>query len=227
MSDETSNPGKQAAAGLIKLSLVLRHQAWQDSGQRGLTPTQSQILDLIAALGSGVTVSAVAQHLSVTKGSASVAVSALEKKDLIRKEADSIDGRVIHLILTRSGRREAQRSTQRPEVISQAIDTLPDAERGGLLRGLIGVIRSLQDQGNIPTSRMCAECRFFRPNLHPGQKKPHHCNFIDAAIADVDLRIDCAEMEPADPDLRPQLMEALFSGTSFNPSPSPNKDPRK
>lgn len=211
----------QVAAGLIKLSLVLRNQAWQDAGQRGLTPTQSQILSLVAALGPGVTVSVVAQQMSVTKGSASVAVSTLVKKDLLRKEADSEDGRVVNLILTRSGRREAQRSSQWPELMVSAIDTLPDAEQGGFLRGLTGVIKNLQEAGKIPMSRMCAECRFFRPNHHPGQEKSHHCSFIDAAIGDADLRIDCAEMEVAEPDQRAQIMGALFSGAPLNPSPNP------
>ncbi len=216
------SPGRQVTSGLIKLSMVLRHQAWQESGKRGLTPTQSQVLAVVAALGRGVTVSSVAQHLSVTKGSASVAVSALEEKDLLRKMADPSDGRVVHLVLTRTGRREAQRSTQWPEVVVQSIGALPDTEQGGFLRGLIGVIRNLQEQGAIPTSRMCTECRFFRPNQNPGQDKPHHCNFIDAAIADADLRIDCAEMEPADADVRPQLLEALFSGHSIDPTRDPD-----
>lgn len=219
------DPGTQITAGLFKLALVLRHQAWQASGQRGLTPTQSQILALVAAIGPGVPVSAVAQHLSVTKGSASVAVSALEKKGLLRKEADPADGRVVRLKLTGSGRREAQRSTQWPEIVVQAVNTLPHAEQGGFLRGLTGLIRNLQEQGGVPTSRMCIECRFFRPNHYPGQDKPHHCDFIQAAIADADLRIDCAEMEPAAPDVREQLLAALFSGKQFAPSDPSSKDP--
>ncbi|MDF1800757.1 MAG: MarR family winged helix-turn-helix transcriptional regulator [Planctomycetota bacterium] len=221
-----SAPGQQVTVGLVKLSLVLRHQAWQSSGKRGLTPTQSQVLALVATLGTGVTVSLVAEHLSVTKGSASVAISALEKKGLLEKRPDPNDGRVVHLKLTRGGRAEAKRSTQWPEVLVQAIDSLPDTEQGGFLRGLIGVIRNLQAQGQIPTSRMCAECRFFRPNQYPGTEKLHHCDFIDEPIADVDLRIDCAEMEPADPAVRPKLMEALFSGAQLTPTQAPDREER-
>ncbi len=210
--EPTAEPGIQITAGLFKLALVLRHQAWQASGQRGLTPTQSQILALLSAIRPGVQVSAVAQHLSITKGTASEAVSALERKNLLHKEADPADGRAVILKLTRSGRREAKRSEQWPEIVVQAINALPSAEQGGFLRGLIGLIRTLQEQGVIPTSRMCAECRFFRPNHHPGQEKPHCCRYLDAPIADVELRVDCAEMEPAAADVRPRLMEALFAG---------------
>lgn len=226
-SDELkSEPGAQITAGLFKLALVLRHQAWQASGQRGLTPTQSQVLVLIAALGPGVQVSAVAQHLSVTKGTASEAVSALVRKNLLSKQADPADGRVVRLVLTRSGRSEAQRSAQWPEIVVQAVKALPNAEQGGLLRGLIGLISNLQEQGAIPTSRMCAECRFFQPNRYSGRDKPHHCSFLGAAIGNAELRTDCAEMEPAAVDARPLLVEALFSGTQFNPSIFTGKDLR-
>lgn len=228
---ETASAPAQITAGLVKLSLALRHQAWQVSGQSGLTPTQAQILVLVESLGAtGVSVSTVAQQLSVTKGTASGAVSALERKGLVRKKADSSDGRAVVLELTRKGRREAERSAQWPDVVLGAIGTLPRAEQVAFLRALIGVIRNLQERGAIPTARMCAQCRFFRPNQYPGRDKPHHCAYLEAPIADVDLRIDCDEMEPAEIDLQPQLLEALYAGTSIdafskNP-PNPTKGAR-
>ncbi len=213
---EKASAPAQITAGLVKLSLALRHQAWQASGRSGLTPTQAQILFLVESLGSSaVSVSTVAEQLSVTKGTASEAVSALERKGLLRKEADSSDGRAVVLELTRKGRREAQRSAQWPDVVLSAIGALPRVEQAAFLRALIGVIRNLQERGAIPTARMCAQCRFFRPNQYPGRDKPHHCAYLEAPIADVDLRIDCNEMEPAEIDLQPRLIEALYAGRSI------------
>ncbi|MEM7233348.1 MAG: MarR family transcriptional regulator [Planctomycetota bacterium] len=216
-TNQPTEAGDQITAGLFKLALVLRHQAWQSSGQRGLTPTQSQILALVGALEPGVSVSFIAKHLSITKGTASEAVSALERKELVRKEADPNDGRALILRLTRKGRREAQQSAQWPEVVVQAVNALPAAEQGGFLRGLLGLIGVLQERGAIPTSRMCAECRFFRPNEYPGRDKQHHCAYLEAPIADSELRIDCAEMEPAEVEVRSLLMGALFAGTKLPP----------
>ena len=216
---ETTGAPAQITAGLVKLSLALRHQAWQDSSQRGLTPTQSQILALIDTLGAtAVSVSTVAEQLSITKGTASEAVSALERKQLLRKEADSSDGRAVVLKLTRTGRRKAELAAQWPDVVVAAVGALRSTEQAAFLKGLIGVIRNLQDSGAIPTARMCAQCRFFRPNQYPGQKKPHRCAYIEAPIANVELRIDCAEMELAEAGLQPQLVEALFSGKRLDSS---------
>ncbi len=204
--------GQQAAAGLSKLSLVLRHQAWQASGRQGLTPTQAQILAHIASADGVVSVSNIADSLSITKGTASEAVSALERKGLIRKVRDPNDGRALILELTSRGRAEATQSAQRPEVVVNAVDALPDSEKAGFLRGLTGVIRTLQQQGAVPTGRMCTECRYFRPNRYRGKKKPHRCEYLKSAIADVQLRLDCPEMEPASPSVREQLVSLLFEG---------------
>lgn len=207
----------QIVTGLLKLSLVLRHEAWQASGQRGLTPTQSQILALLASLGP-LSPTAVARHLAVTKGTASEAASTLERKELLRKEPDPKDGRAIVLKLTRRGSNEAQRSTQWPDLVFAAAESLPLDQQGALLRSLTGLVRNLQEQGAVPTSRMCAQCRFFQPNRYPGQEKAHHCSFLGSPIADVDLRMDCAEMEPANAELQPMLAQALLDGTQLDSS---------
>ncbi|MGB0951710.1 MAG: MarR family winged helix-turn-helix transcriptional regulator [Planctomycetota bacterium] len=213
MATDSSDPSStQIAAGLFKLALALRHLSWQSSGSRGLTPTQSQILTLMTTLGPGTSVSKVAQHLAITKGTASESISTLERKKLLSKVPNPEDGRKVMLQLSRKGRREAQLSMQWPEVIVGSVEELPQEEQSGLLRGLIGLIMNMQEKGAIPTSRMCTECRFFQPNRYQGKDRPHHCKFLDSPIANVDLRIDCAEMEPAAADARPHLLEAFLTG---------------
>lgn len=218
MSTNPPDPNSTHAnisAGLFKLALVLRHESWKSSGERGLTPTQSQVLALLATLGDGLGVTEVAEHLAITKGTVSAAVTTLERKGLIVKEAHTDDGRAVVLKLSKAGRRDAKRLAQWPELLVDAIDTLPSEEQAGLLRGLLGLIRGLQERGAIPLSRMCIECRFFHPNRYVGTERPHHCAYLDAPLANVDLRIDCAEMEPASETVRPQLLRALFGGADF------------
>jgi len=208
-------PATRIAAGLFKLALVIRHQSWKAAGERGLTPTQSQILALLASLPGDTGVKALAEQLSITMGTASEAVSALERKELLTKANSPTDGRAVVLKLTRRGRGQAKKCREWPEVLVDAAHTLPTAEQAGFLRGLVGMIRSLQEQGAVPTTRMCVGCRYFRPNEYPGSEKAHHCGYLDTAIADVDLRIDCDDMEPASEAASPQLMEALFAGTAL------------
>lgn len=202
-------------AGLAKLSLVMRHEAWRASGRRGLTPTQSQILTMIAGSREPLGIKSIAEHLAVTMGTASEAVSSLVEKGLARKEARADDGRAVFVALTAKGKREASKAAEWPESMLGAIKSLPDQEQAGLLRGLIGMVRSLQEQGAVPTARMCVGCRYFRPNEYPGQSKPHHCRFIDAPIADADLRLDCEEMEPVEAVDRARLWRVFIEGEPF------------
>lgn len=199
-------------AGLAKLALVMRHEAWKASGQRGLTPTQSQILAVVAGSRQPLGIKAIAEQLAVTMGTVSEAVSTLAEKELVEKRPDPEDGRAIVVHLTRAGRRDASKAEQWPDTIRSAAESLPPTEQSALLRGLVGMVRSLQLQGSVPTSRMCVECRFFRPNEHAGTEKPHHCQFIDAPIADADLRLDCDDMEPAPPSDRERLWTLLVEG---------------
>jgi DNA-binding MarR family transcriptional regulator len=216
--DPASNdgPAERIVAGLFKLALVQRHESWRASGGRGLTPTQSQILALLANPREDGGVSGLAERLSLTKGTVSEAVSALERKGLVRKTPSPHDARARVVALTATGRREAVRAARWPEVLVQAVDGLPAREQAAFLRGLSGMIRALQERGAVPLARMCAGCRFFRPNAHLGQAKAHHCDYLDTAISDVDLRLDCNEMEPAEEELRPLLLEALLTGSTLD-----------
>lgn len=216
LSTNAPDPGDRIMAGLAKLSLVMRHEAWQAAGARGLTPTQSQILAILDGTSTPMGVKSIAQHLAVTVGTASGAISTLVTKGLVSKGTDEADGRAIVLKLTARGREVARQAAQWPDAMLEAIKTLPQNEQAGLLRGLVGMVRALQEQGAVPTARMCVGCRYFRPNEYPGQPKPHHCQFIDAPIGDTDLRFDCHEMEPVAPSVQPVLWNVFLNGTPLD-----------
>jgi DNA-binding MarR family transcriptional regulator len=212
-SDHNPDTGTsdQVATGLAKLALVFRHDAWRATGEHGLTPTQAQILTVIAAAREPAGLSAVADALAITAGTASAAVSTLVDKGLVRKERAADDGRAIVLKLTRRGT-SAVKASQWPASVLSAVAALSSPDQAGLLRGLIALIRELQDRGAVPTQRMCTGCRHFRPNEYPGQPRQHHCMYIDAPIGDSELRIHCAEMEPADDAMTNRLWNVFVEG---------------
>lgn len=213
-------------AGLSKLSLVMRHESWRSAGKRGLTPTQAQILSILAGSAAPLGLKEVARQMAITMGTASEALSSLVAKGLVRKGKSESDGRAIVLALTRSGEREAATAAAWPASLVNAIEALPEPERAGLLRGLVGMIRTLQEQGSVPTARMCVGCTYFRPNEYPGQAKAHHCMLIDAPIGDTDLRIDCGEMEPIGNELAPKLWSVFLNGQPLdNQGPGRRRSP--
>jgi len=189
----TQLPGHDSTAslvttGLAKIGLVLRHEAWRERTDTGLTPTQSQILVLLGSRGRPATLGELAAELGVSAPTASDSVAALSKKGLISKQR----GRTLAIALTAAGRRESERASRWPDVLLEAVEALSLEEQGVFLRGLTKMIGVLQDQGRIPVARMCATCTFFRPNVHDPEW-PHHCAFADVAFGDRHLRLDCAD----------------------------------
>jgi hypothetical protein len=75
------------------------------------------------------------------------------------------------------------------------------------------MIGALQQRGEIPVSRMCPTCRFFRPHVHDDPVRPHHCAFVDAPFGDAQLRIECDDHEDAPAEHVARSREALAGGS--------------
>lgn len=199
--DRQSEPlGARIAAGLHKIGLALRHQAWQAAGGGGIRPTQGQILVALAA-GAELRPTAIAERLAVSLPTVSDSVRVLVDKGLVVKVPDRDDARATRLRLTPAGRREAAGASSWPDFLVAAVDSMSGPEQEAFLAALVKMIHALQVRGQIPVSRMCTSCRFFRPYEHDDGKRPHHCAYVDAPLGPGHLRLDCAEHEPADPAL--------------------------
>ncbi len=185
--------GRRVTTGLAKVGLALKHQAWAEAGGRGLTPTQGQVLALLRANPAGLRLGALASELGVTAATTSDSVSALQRKGLVVKAPLAGDGRAVVVRLTPAGTREAAAAAAWPDFLLEAVDELSPAEQAAFLRGLVTMIRTLQERGRIPVARMCVSCRFFRPYHHRDPDRPHHCAFVDAPFGDGGLRLDCPD----------------------------------
>jgi DNA-binding MarR family transcriptional regulator len=184
---------RRVTTGLAKVGLALKHQAWAEAGGRGLTPTQGQALALLRANPGGLRLGELAAQLGVTAATTSDSVAALARKGLVAKLPLAGDGRAVLVRLTPAGVREAAAAAAWPDFLLEAVDQLEPAEQAAFLRGLVTMIRTLQQRGRIPVARMCVSCRFFRPYRHPGEALPHHCAFVDAPFGDGELRLDCPD----------------------------------
>lgn len=184
----------QLSDGLARLAALARQEDWSTGEVEGLTPTQGDILRLLAARPQGTRLTTIAAQLQVSQPTASDAASTLERKGLLAKQADPLDGRAVLLSATRSGKALAKRW---PAGFGSVADSLSVDDQTALLGILTRAIFKLQRQGAISPQRMCLSCRHFRADAHPGKSRQHHCGFIDAPIGDADLRIECADHEEA------------------------------
>jgi len=185
---------RRLSIALAKVGLALRTRAWQEAGERGLTPTQAQILALLeGGRDSSSRLAHLAEGLGVTAATASEAVAALVRKGLVTSRRSAHDARARQIGLTRAGRQQARKAAGWTDFLRAAADTLEPDEQAVFLRGLVKMIRELQERGQIPVSRMCVTCSYFLPNVHPESATPHHCAFVDAAFGDRSLRLDCGD----------------------------------
>lgn len=184
----------QLAFGLARLAAIARQDDWRAGEIEGLTPTQGDILRALLQRSDGMRVSAIAVHLNVTQPTASDAIAALERKQLVDRLADPTDGRAHIMRPSRKGRALAKRW---PASFGAVIESLSKKDQAALLGIVTRAIDALQRTGAISRQRMCLSCRFFEKDTHPGAQHPHHCRFIDAPLSEGDLRVDCPDHEEA------------------------------
>ena len=191
MADEVSN---KLLGGLNRISLAMRSAAWGEATESGLTPTQSQILAIIAARGAQSPRSGdAADALGITPQTASVAIAALVQKGLVVKAPDMNDRRAASLRLTRQGEVAARVATQWPDFLTSAVQELDGAERQTFVRILTKLIRRLQVDGEIVPQRLCVTCAHFQS----ARGTPYHCAFFNQDMSEVELRLDCTEHRAA------------------------------
>jgi len=183
------------AAGLEKIGLAMKSRTWRREGRAGLGPLQRQVLTLLRAMpNKSAQVSAIAEELVVRLPTASEVVATLERKRLVKRRRSMRDGRIVTVELTARG---ARACVGMPNHLAAATGALSSAEQIVFLKGLMKVIRTLQERGEITVARMCVSCRYFRPNQYDDAAQPHHCDYLNAPFGDQALRLECAEYEPA------------------------------
>jgi len=188
--------------GFERIALVLRSDLWMASGKAGLNPTQAQALALLAERAGGLRAKEIAAHLAVSPPTIADTLAALDRKGLVARAQDPADARAMRVILTDEGQKVGRALAQSKSQVTMALAMLSPDQQADLLLSQIRIIRSLQLAGAIPEQRICVSCRHFRPNAYPGAAQPHHCAFVNAAIGDRDLRLDCGEHEAADPSIQ-------------------------
>lgn len=193
LEKSTEPINRRVAAGLAKIAMALRNRSWQEAGPRGITPTQGQILAFLHLQPEPAMLGAIAAGVAISDPTACDSVQTLVKKGLVKKVRAAVDRRARAISLTAPGRREAGRVAGWPDFLADAVEALPPAEQEALLRGLVKTIRVLQEAEEIPVSKMCVTCHYFRPNVHDDPRRPHHCAYVDAPFGDSLIRIECAE----------------------------------
>jgi DNA-binding MarR family transcriptional regulator len=199
--DGTPDISARIVVAISRLSTVLRAGMWEFATTESLNPAQADILQLLRDRTEGVRLTWLAAQLSVSLASVSDSVSTLASKGLVLKARATDDGRASALWLTDEGKLVAKRLASALSFADDAVARLDSVVQEQLLITLFRLIVELQKSKRCPALRACPSCRFFEPNVFPSEPSPHHCALVKAPLAISFLRIDCAEHQPAEPEV--------------------------
>lgn len=184
------------AVTLERVGHVVRTLLWRQAYANGLSPIQTQLVVHLANQVDPPRVSDLAAEFDVSLATVSDALSALRRKELIRREPGPTDRRSNVFALTGTGARLAKQLTHWSDPITGALATLPQGDKAATLRLLLDLLGQLHDTGVLAIARTCVTCRFFDRDAHDDPHRPHHCRLLDIPFGDMALRIDCPEHQP-------------------------------
>jgi DNA-binding MarR family transcriptional regulator len=165
-----------------RIGALLRSDSRRHAMPHELQPVHLQALDYLQRANRfSDTPLAVGEYLGLTKGNISQRVNVLEKLDLIRKQADQQDGRVVHLRLTAAGKRLLQQSY--PPSSWRELEVRA-RNRAELLRALIAA-------NGFRSFGQCKTCRFH-------QRKAGHafCGLLQVELEADQIEKICREHQP-------------------------------
>jgi DNA-binding MarR family transcriptional regulator len=186
---------------LERLCNLLRAQARAAGAGLGLQPVQLDALHYLALCNRySDTPQAVTEYLGLTKGTVSQTLKVLVARALVDKMSDSNDRRVIHLRVTAAGQALLAQVAPAP-LLRRAMVEIPDPEVDGLVEGLRGLLRAVQQANGLKTFGVCATCRFNQEAIAAqGQDAGRRCGLTGETLTDSDVARICREHEYPDAD---------------------------
>ncbi len=182
-------------AAIDRLGHVMRLQMSHVARAHGLTPTQLQLLlRLRTDPPERRRVSNLATELDVTGATVSDAISTLERKGLVERSADPVDGRGVRIVLTPVGHDVADSADAWQGRAQYLLRTVKEKDKERALGFLLGLLAELHREGLVAVARMCPTCGYFREDAAGPDR--HRCVFYDRELGPGDLRVDCPDHEP-------------------------------
>lgn len=176
-----------------RLGELIKVGARQAGAELGLQPIQLEVLHYLSVCNQySDTPMAVTEYLGQTKGTVSQTLKVLEKKELIRKEADASDKRVTHLKVTVIGQQLIDNRIPTKLFLDACTHLSPQhqVEIAGALKHLL---TSIIQSNNMKSFGVCSACRYNKKS----EDGSYFCNLVKAPLLVHDIQLICREHENA------------------------------
>lgn len=180
-------------ASIERLGRALRVARQAVATELHISLLQLQIIEHLEALGPR-RVGLLANELDVTAPTISDAVAVLHAKGIVERIPDPDDGRATQARLTTSGKKLAGRADAAlvPRLHDHRVDS--DHDQATALNVVLNEIHRLQLAGVISINRSCLSCAHYQSPL---DDNPGRCLLLRTDLTTADLRVDCADHQPA------------------------------
>jgi DNA-binding MarR family transcriptional regulator len=174
-----------------RINILLQAEERKGCTARGLKLVHARILDYLAHCSShSDTPMAVADYLSLTKGTVSQSISVLERKGYLNKTADSIDRRVVHLSLSTMGK-QLLTELKPLDIFVQAEYILATKQVTTIGDALRTVLLVLQQTNQTKSFGVCGSCTHFIEREHD-----NHCAVALSPVSQEDVERICRHHVP-------------------------------
>lgn len=174
-----------------RISSLLRSEERKKYAAIGLQPVHGQVLEYLDKCNKySNTHAAVAEYLGLTKGTVSQSIQILERKQYLDKTTDSLDGRVVHLGLTESGR-QLINELKPLDIFKQTESLISSQEFDNIGQALQTTLGLLQKANQSKSFGLCRSCAYFTVQEH------HYlCGYSEEALERDDTDKICREHSP-------------------------------
>ena len=169
-----------------RISSLLEAEERKGCTARGLKLVHARILDYLANCSShSDTPLAVAEYLSLTKGTVSQSISVLARKGYIHKTPDQQDGRVVHLSLSIMGK-QLLAELKPLNIFAEAEQMLSSQPVSTVGEALNAVLLALQEVSHAKSFGVCSSCAHFIE-----QGYDNHCTLAQIPVSQDDAGRIC------------------------------------
>jgi DNA-binding MarR family transcriptional regulator len=149
-----------------RISSLLRSEERKKYAAIGLQPIHGQVLEYLSKCNKySNTHASVAEYFGLTKGTVSQTIQILERKRFLEKTTDLVDGRVIHLDLTETGRKLIE-ELKPLDIFKQAESKVSRHEFSSIENALQTTLSVLQKVNQTRSFGLCRSCSYFSVEAH-------------------------------------------------------------
>ena len=174
-----------------RISHLLRSETRRAGADYDLQPIQLDALNFLnRANRYSDTPQGVTEYLGLTKGTVSQTLMVLERKGLIKKTPDKNDGRIVHLNITKVGRKFLGKILPTPTVRGVWKD-LSESKQSQLLGELQQLLTTMQQLNGMKPFGLCRTCR-YNSNKDNGK---FFCELTEENLSQADTKLICREYQ--------------------------------